>query len=282
MNTKRVFQYLEVIIGSTLCAVAIQYFISPAGLNSGGFIGFAQILSWLFTGGFQFAGIINFCFNIPLFILSWKSISRSFFAKTLLSLIVQSTLMSVIPVAAEPVFPDILSNVIFGAVLGGIGIGLCLYASGSAGGLDILGVYFSRKGANISVGKISYIINFFVLSLSAYLFNLQIALYSLIYILLMYFVCDRVHFQNISVYALIITRNPNVKTAITSNTRRGVTWWNGKGAYTGNSAEVLLCVMDRFEVSAVKKIVKKEDPDAFFLLCKGTPILGNYEKHLIV
>lgn len=282
MKRSKWLQYGQLILGSVLFVLAVNCFIDPCGLNTGGFVGFAQILSWLFTGNFRLTGMINFCFNIPLFILSWKSISRGFFKKTVLSLVIQSVLLSVMPVLSTPVFEDVLSNVIFGAVIGGIGIGLCLLSSGSAGGLDILGVYFSTKGSNISVGKISYIINAFVLGLSAILFNLQAALYSLIFILLMYFVCDRMHYQNISVYAIIITRDPQIKTIITENTRRGVTWWNGKGAYTNSDTEILLCIMDRYEVAAIKKMVHKQDPSAFFLLCKGKPLLGNYEKHLIV
>lgn len=281
-NTSKWIQYGELIAGSVLFAIAMNCFITPCGLNTGGFVGLAQIVSWLLLGNFRLTGLINFCFNIPLFILSWKSISRSFFAKTVLSLCIQSVLLSAIPILETPVLADIISNVIFGAVLGGIGIGLCLLSSGSAGGMDILGVYFSRRGANISVGKISYIINAVVLTWSALLFDLQSALYSLLLVMIMYYVCDKVHYQNISVYALIITRNPAVKKEITSRTRRGVTWWNGKGAYTGTSYEILLCIMDRYEVNFIKKITYQNDPHAFFLLCHGTPLLGNYEKHLIV
>lgn len=281
VSLKTITQYLEVITGSVLFALAVVMFIEPAGLNTGGFIGLAQIISYLLTGHMRLAGIINFCFNIPLFILAWTSISKKFFAKTVLSLIIQSTLMTVLHPAAHPILDETLGNCLFGALLAGMGIGLCLLGSGSGGGLDILGVYLAKKKPNFSVGKLGWIINFFVLGLAAFLFNLQTSLYSMIFIVCMYFVCDKVHYQNINVYALIITDNPEVKESIMKQTGRGVTYWDGEGAWTNSKKEILLCIMNEYEVRTIKKIVHTEDPQAFFLLSKGTPLLGNFEKRLI-
>ena len=280
MKKSNFYKYGLLICGSLLFPVAVNFFVIPAGLNTGGFVGLAQNISILLLGSTALTGAINFCFNIPLFILSWKSISHKFFVKTVLSLIIQSTALSFLPVLSEPILPDPLSNAIFAAVIGGFGIGLCLLSGGCAGGLDILGVYFSKKAPDISVGKISYIINFFVLGWSAFLFSLPSAMYSLIFIVIMYFVSDKVHYQNINIMALIITRNPEVKKAIMEQTNRGVTCWDGSGAYTGRETEILLSVINRYEVGTVKKIVKDIDPHALLLISAINPVLGNIEKRL--
>lgn len=281
MNKKKLYQYGILILGSIMFPIAMNCFITPYHLNTGGVFGIAQIISWTILHNFSLTGLISFIINIPLFILAWRTLSRSFVVKTILSQVIQSTLLSVLPVPEQPILPDVLSSVIFGAVIAGVGIGLCLQSSGSAGGLDILGVYFAKFRPGFSVGKISYIVNAFVLTISGFMFSLQTALYSVIFILLMYFVCDRVHYQNINVYGIIITSNPELKKAILDQTRRGVTWWPGKGAYTGSDKEVLLCIMNRYEVSTYKKLIHKVDPQAFFLLSKGNPILGNFERRLV-
>lgn len=278
---KTAYQYALLICGSVLFPLAVNLFITPWNLNSGGIVGLCQIFSWLLCGSMKLTGLFVFTINIPLFILAYLHLSRSFVLKTLLSLMIQSILLSAVPVPAEPILPDLLSNVIFGAVIAGFGIGLCLQSAGSAGGLDILGVYFSKKWPSLSVGKLSYVVNAFVLGWAAILFSLQTALYSLIFVILMYFVCDRVHFQNINVYGFIITSNPQLKTIILEKTGRGVTWWQGKGAYTSADKEILLCMMNKYEVRFYRRLIAKADPQAFFLLSKGNPLLGNFEKRLI-
>lgn len=279
---KAYIQYGGLLIGALLFACAVNLFIEPCSLNTGGLIGFCQLISYLLMGNNVLTGLFSFCLNVPLMILAWKGLSRKFLLKTVLAVLFQSFLLTVIPVPASPIMPDTLSNILIASIVGGIGIGLGLLSGGSLGGLDILGVYLSKKKSGFSVARLSYIINFFVLGLSAWIFSITEALYSFILIGIMYFVSDRVHFQNINVYAIIITHNPQVKHLIMEKTGRGVTYWTGHGAFTDRETEILLCIMNRYEVQTIKKLVSHADPKAFFLLTKGNPILGNFEKRLVI
>lgn len=60
-----------------------------------------------------------------------------------------------------------------------------------------------------------------------------------------------------------------LKKLILHKTGRGVTYWMGKGAFTETETEILLCVLNRYEVHAFRKMVAKQDPKAFILLSKG-------------
>ncbi len=273
-------KWTELVAGSILFPISVNCFISPLTLNAGGLVGFAQIINYLLPFQSDLTGVINFCFNVPLFILAWRTISKSFCVKTFVSLIIQTIALSYIPVLKIPVMSDVLSNCLIGACIGGAGIGLCLRSSGSGGGLDILGVYFSKIKPDFSVGKLSYLINAVVLSLSAILFDLQVALYSLIYIIFMYAVSDKIHYQNISIQALIFTKDERVKQALLKRTGRGITYWRGYGAYTDTPQDVLVCVINKYEVRRVKKIVHELDPKAFVILSDASPISGNFEKRL--
>ncbi len=274
-------QYVLLVTGSILFPVGVTLFIVPWKLNTGGLIGIAQIISYSLVGGPSLSGLINVVLNIPLFILAWKALRKSFVLKTLISLLIQSTLLSLLPVPENPLLPDVLSNVIFGAVIAGAGCGLCLQSAGCAGGLDILGVYFAYKKPGYSVGKISYIVNAFVELAAIFIFGISNALYSVLFIMLMYFVTDKVHLQNICMFSIIITSEPEVKQHLLHDLGRGVTEWKGKGAYTGSDKEVLLCIINRYEVKAVRRIVRRYDPKAFFLLCHGKAELGNFERRLM-
>lgn len=275
-----VMKYIKLVIGSLLFPVSVNLFISPVSLNAGGIVGMAQIINYLIPISYDLTGVINLAFNIPLFILAFRSISKNFCFKTLVSLLVQTIGFSIIPVMSEPIMNDVLSNALIGAVIGGFGVGLCLQSSGSSGGLDILGVYFSKTRPNFSVGKLSYAVNAFVLGISAYLFDLQVALYSIIFIIVMYYVCDHIHYQNISLQTLIFTKNPELKEAIMKRVGRGVTYWEGYGAYTNSSREVLACIINKYEVRRIKKIVHDIDPNAFVTISEVSMINGNFEKRI--
>lgn len=275
-----VMKYIKLVIGSLLFPVSVNLFISPVSLNAGGIVGMAQIINYLIPISYDLTGVINLAFNIPLFILAFRSISKNFCFKTLVSLLVQTIGFSIIPVMSEPIMNDVLSNALIGAVIGGFGVGLCLQSSGSSGGLDILGVYFSKTRPNFSVGKLSYAVNAFVLGISAYLFDLQVALYSIIFIIVMYYVCDHIHYQNISLQTLIFTKNPELKEAIMKRVGRGVTYWEGYGAYTNSSREVLACIINKYEVRRIKKIVHEIDPNAFVTISEVSMINGNFEKRI--
>lgn len=277
----KIGKWCEIFIGALCFPIAVNFFIAPMSLNTGGTVGLSQLISYLIVKNGSLTGLINYCFNIPLLVLAFRSISRSFFVKTVVATTLQSILMSFLPIPTTPVLPDVLSNCLFAAVIGGAGIGLCLRAGGSLGGLDILGIYFAGKNPDFSVGKLSYVLNAFVLSCSALMFNLQTAMYSLIFLVIMYMVADKIHTQNISNYALIITTNPDVRKQIMEQTGRGVTYWKGVGGYTDQEREILLTVFNKYETRMMRKIVKSIDPNAFFILTDGTPLLGNYEKRLV-
>lgn len=283
MKKRTLLRWTQLVAGSLLFPVAVRLFLDPSHLNTGGFIGAAQILSWLVSGGatMSLAGIINMFFNIPLFILAWKKLSPNFFMKTVVSVVLQAVTMSFLPQPAIPIMPDPLSNAIIGGAMGGLGVGLCLRAGGCAGGIDILGVYFSKVRPNFSVGQLSYIINAFVLGASAFLFDLQTALYSLVFVLITYTISDKVHIQNINVWALIITTNPELKHIINNQMIRGASWWPGRGAYTGQPQEIIVTAINKYEVRELKQIVRAADPKAFVILNDGSPIRGNFEKRIV-
>ena len=164
-KTREWKQYLMVILGSALFAASVNLLIVPLSLYSAGIVGIAQILRTLlvplmpFAAGFDVAGIINLLLNIPLFLLAFRSISRGFFVKTVISIIVQTAVMSLVPIPSEPILGDMLASCLIGGILGGLGVGLTLRSSGSCGGTDIIGFFLSKKNFPITVGQLSIGVN---------------------------------------------------------------------------------------------------------------------------
>lgn len=274
------------LIGAALFAVGFNLLIVPLGLYSGGFLGIAQLINTLladfahigFFSAHDVTGTLYFLMNIPLFIMAWKEMGRSYFGRTVVTVAAQTLFLTLCPIPEAPIFDDVLTSCLVGGIVAGAGTGLVLRASSSSGGLDIVGVYCAKHYPGFSVGKINLIINAMIYSICLVLFNVETAVYSLIYTVFLSAVIDKVHYQNINMSVMIFTKKEGISRAIIDTLGRGVTNWDGCGAYTNKKTYVLVTVISKYEVNRLKRIVHKIDPDAFMIFNEGMGVTGNFEK----
>lgn len=285
-EVKKVKEYGIIIIGALLFCFGINIFISPLGLYNGGVVGISQIIRTIVVEyipvlkNFEIAGVINFIINIPLLLIAYKSISKKFFIRTVVSVIAQTIFFTVIKIPTLPIIDDQLAACLIGGIITGAGIGITLKAGGSGGGIDILGVYFTQKYKNFSVGKLGIIINTIIYGICAILFELPTAIYSVIYTTFFSLIVDKIHYQNINTTAMIFTKKKNIELGIMSEMARGVTCWKGEGAYTGEETKILVTVISKYEINQLKRIVLEKDPKAFIIFNEGLNVTGNFEKRL--
>lgn len=280
-------KYCMVILSAVLYSVAISVFVNPLHLFTGGIMGFSQLIRSVLVdflkvplpSHIDISGIIYYVINIPLLILAYKKISRSFFFRTLVSTTVITILTSLIKLDA-PVIEDTLTSCIIGGLIAGIGVGLALMFGGSGGGMDIVGMYISMHRNAASIGKVSLVFNLVLFSLCAILFDIETAVYSIILTIFNSAATDRMHYQNIMVQAMIFTKKDNVAEPIMKDLYRGVTEWNGDGAYTKENTHILVTMISKYEVNRLSKIVRKVDPHAFISFSQVTRIDGNFLKKL--
>ena len=285
-KVKKIKQYGIIIIGAFLFCLGVNLFISPLGLYNGGVVGISQIIRTIIVDyfpsvkNFEIAGIINFIINIPLLLIAYKSISKKFFIRTVVSVISQTIFFTVITIPSTAIIYDTLAACLIWVIITGAGIGITLKAGGSGGGIDILGVYFTKKYKNFSVGKLGIIINAIIYGICAILFELPTAIYSVIYTTFFSMIVDRIHYQNINTTAMIFTKMENIECGIMKEMGRGVTCWNGQGAYTGEESKILVTVISKYEINQLKRIVLEKDSKAFIIFNEGLNVTGNFEKRL--
>ena len=278
------YDYTMILIGSALFAASINLFVVPVNLYNGGIVGLSQIFRTVLVSrmnlnfSFDIAGVINFLINVPLFVMAYRSLSRKFFLGTLIT---QTVCFSLIPIPAVPILDDVLASLIIGAIVGALGIGMTLVSGASGGGTDIVGVYAALHWKSFSVGKLQLLFNALVYCLCAFLFDLPIAIYSIIYAAVYSFVLDKVHLQNIEMSLMIFTKNPEIKSRILKDFVRGVTYWKGLGAYTQTETEVLVTIVSKDEVNDLRRMITQMDPKAFIIVNEGLQITGNFIKRLV-
>lgn len=288
---KRKEQWREMIwstAGCFLFAFGVNVIITPLGLYNGGFMGIAQLIRTVLFQVFDFsflqqidiAGIIYYIINIPIFYWAFREMGKGFLVRSLVSVTIQTAFMTFIPVPVEPIFGDRLMACIIGGLVVGTGVGMILRGRSSGGGQDIIGVIFAKKYPGFSVGKIAIMMNVCVYAICLWMFDLEVVVYSLIYTTVLAMACDRVHVQNINMSVMIFTKQKGIEQIVLQEMGRGVTKWEGVGAYTNETSHILYIMISKYEVEQLKEIVHRVDPHAFIIFNEGSMVVGNFEKRL--
>lgn len=278
------------IVGVVFFAAAYRWFLVPAGLYSGGFTGISQLVKMFLTEilhipmpeHIDVTGIIFWCINVPLFFLGYKSIGRKFLYRTIIAVCIQSFLLATIPAPKEPLLDDMLLNCIIGGALSGWGVGITLRAGGSGGGTDIVGMYCAKNYPDFGVGKLSVMMNICIYAVAAVRYDLEVAAYSMVFSFVAGIMVDRVHYQNIKVSVFIVTKNSELGEKINRTISRGVTSWKAWGEYSHSQEVLHMVVVNKYELQALKKLIRQEDPHAFVQIMSPDMIMGNFEKRLEV
>lgn len=269
--------YILILAGTLLQAVALRLFMVPAQLASGGISGISQLIHH-FTG--WSIGLMVFIGNIPLFLLGWRLLGgRRFALRTLVAILTYSIFIEA--VLWLPFFPkdgittDLVLNSLYGAVVSGIGYGLVYRAQGTSGGSDILARILNRWRA-IPMTQSYLITDALVILAAGFVFGWQKALYALIVLYVSGLVVDSTLEGGSTVRtALIVTdKCREMADRILVDMERGVTILEGTGAYTGVTRPVLYCVVTRSEVQQLKTIVHEADPQAFMVIGAAHEALG--------
>ena len=277
------------VVGELITAAGINLCIIPLGLYSGGTLGVCQLIRTMLQtylhldfGTFDIAGVLYLITNIPILIFAWRVLGRGLAMRTIVCTAAYSVFASLIPVPAQPIVSDYLTACILGGILNGVGSGIVLTCGCSGGGLDAVGLCLGKLGSNVSVGRFSILFNAVLYSICLIIFNPEVAIYSVVYNFLTSIVLDRMHQQNVTVQALIFTReNENVLADfIIKQLGRSVTYWTGVGAYTKDDVHVLCVCLSKYEIEELLHMVHSVDPHAFLTVQEGTRVFGNFPRKL--
>lgn len=285
----RWLRLVAAVVGELIAAAAMNLFIVPLNLYSGGTMGVCQLVRTLLVsrlglnfGATDVAGILYFLVNIPILLFAFKNLGKALVVKTIICTVSYSLFYSMIPIPSVPIVDDYLTACLLGGILTGVGSGIVLTCGCSSGGLDVIGLCLSKRGSSFTVGKFSLTFNAFLYTACLILFSPEIAIYSVIYNFFTSMVLDRMHQQNVNVMALIFTHEDEhvLGQFIIDKIGRGVTYWNGTGAYTGKGVHVLCVSLSKYEIEELLHAVHSIDPHAFFTVQEGVRVYGNFRRKL--
>ncbi len=270
---------LVVLAGAFLAAIALNFFLIEANIYSSGFTGAAQMISSIFSDFLSIeigVGIILFVLNIPVAILAWLKLGRSFTIYSIISIILMTLFLETVPIIR--LADDILLNAVFGGVISGAGIGITLKWGASTGGMDIIALILS-KAKDRPIGVYFLILNGLIILLAGLIYDPEKALYTLVTLYVTTRVIDGIHTRHQKLTAMIITsKGKELAEAIHSKLVRGITNVPAKGVFTNESRDMLVIVITRYELFDLKKIVQEVDEKAFTNIVQTTDVVGFFRK----
>ncbi len=279
-------ELLQSTMGVLLLCLSINLFVEPNHLYSGGVFGLAQLLNnlidYLFNTSNNLTSIIYFLLNVPLFYLAFKKISKSFCTRTIYVIVIQSILLILIPIPDKPLVNDMLTNVLIGGTLVGVGVANILSSTGSTGGTDIIGIVLTSKYPDLSVGRFALIFNSFIFGISGIVYGISTMIYSIMYSIVENISLDKLHEQNISSSAIIFSKKKPKKLLqfVKDDIKRGATTWEGMGEYENTKTYISFLALSRYELHKLEKYIRVSNEDVFLVKNDFVGVDGDFKKRL--
>ena len=274
---EHIFRLLLIIAASAIMAVNIKSFVDAGGLFPGGFNGLTLLIQRTAQTYFHFSppfSVINFLLNLIPAVISYRFIGKRFTFYSCLMIVLTSVLTDLIP--SMPITDDTLLICIFGGIINGFSIGLCLFARATSGGTDFIAVALSEK-LNIDAWGYILIGNAVMLVIAGLLFGWDKALYSIIFQFASTQVVKMLNARYKRATLFIISdKSEQIYADLKELTHHSATLFHGTGLYNGNPRTMLYTVISANQVKKMIKIIKKIDPQAFINVIKTQQVNGNF------
>lgn len=261
-----------------LSSIALNFFWLSGNIYANGITGLSQLISVAlsrFTTIELSIPLLVLLFNLPLLTLAWFKIDKEFTFYTIVAVLITSFVMKLIPEIV--ITPDPFICALFGGVLHGVSVGITLNSDFSTGGLDIIGIIV-KKYTNRSIGSVFIAFNICVEFIAGFLFGWQFAFYSAFSVFISGKVVDFVNAKQQKVQLMVVTKKaPEMIPTIQSKFARGMTIVNGvEGAFDHENRQMLIVVVSKRELNAVKEIICQTDQKAFISIASGISTNTNF------
>jgi uncharacterized membrane-anchored protein YitT (DUF2179 family) len=278
---KRIFL---ITLGALLMAFNLNTFVHAGGLIPGGFTGLTLLIqeSVLRFGGVQLPfSVILYILNAIPAIISFKYIGKWFTLYSVLMVILSGLFTDWMPAMFIGIIQlhDILLSAVFGGLLNAVSISLCLYAGATSGGTDFIAIFISEKFRKDAWNHI-LVGNCVILVLAAFLFDLNRALYSIIFQFTTTMALSGLYqgYQQKTLF-IITKKSKEVYELIRDKTHHGATSFSGIGHYEMVERVMLYSVVSARDVNGLVVDIKQIDPDAFINVIKTEQLNGRFYQH---
>lgn len=273
---RRLLTFFAVLLSSVLQIYALQVFVMPAGLLSGGFTGIALLVDRMASlAGFTVStSAAMICLNLPVAFICSRDISIKFTIFSMLQVFLTSIGLKLFQFT--PLFDDVVLNVIFGGVFYGISVVVALRGNASTGGTDFIALYVSNKRGK-SIWEYVFAGNVALLVIFGYLFGWEYAGYSIIFQYISTRMISAFHHRYERVTMQVTTRlAPQVIEAFIKEFKHGISCVEAVGGYSKKKMYLLHTVVSSYEVNDIVHLMNHVDEKIIINTFRTEEFYGNF------
>ena len=276
--TKRnLLEFFYINCGIFLVALANSIFIIPNNFTLGGVTGISILIS-PFLPSIP-VGIIMLVLNIIVLIFGFIFLGKSAGARCIYGSLALSIMVSIIstliPLSA-PLTNDKLLELIYSVFLPGLGVAIVFTYNSTTGGTEII-AKIMNKYLKIKLSLCLLILDFTIASLSFFIFDINVFLYSILGVCMKIFILDLV-MENINMNKIVVITSPaseEIKNFIINDLHRGATLHHAKGLYTNEDKEVITTILSKKQAIKLQTYIDELDVQSFVTITNSSRILGN-------
>ena len=271
---RRALSWLMVALGAALYAAGFQFFLYPNAIPAGGVTGVAMIINFLTRFP---VGTLILIINVPLFILAWVRFGFRFILLSLLGTALTGVFVDLFALVPVHITHEPLLAAVYGGLIEGLGLGIVYRAGGTTGGTDVIAKFLRSRRQDINLSTFVLLLDVCVVTAFAIVFRrYESALYAVICMYVCSKVIDFVLYGavNSKVCYIITDKSAEIKDGLQNELHRGVTFLHGKGAWSGEEKDVILCVIKQKQIVELKHLVRRTDDNAFVIVSDSREVFG--------
>ncbi|MBO4456559.1 MAG: YitT family protein [Butyrivibrio sp.] len=269
---------IVVIVASVVFALNIKSFVRAGGILPGGATGLTLLIQEVAA---RFLGVnipytpINVAINVIPVYIGFKFIGKKFTSLSCIVIVLTGILADLIPGFA--ITDDVMLISLFGGIINGVAVSMCLLMDATSGGLDFIAIYLYKKNGTDGFNVTLYI-NACILIVAGALFGWERALYSIVFQYASTTVIHVLYRKYQQTTLFIVTQYPDEISALIYNmSNHGSTIIYGRGSHEeGKGKSVVYSVVTATQVNQIINAIKGIDPGAFVNAFKSERISGRF------
>ena len=280
-RAKKVLTYIVIVGLAMVSALNYQLFIFPNRFAPAGLNGLCTMIQYV-TG--VTVSSLNLLINLPLAYLVYKKVSKSIAVRSMTYVLAFSmflTLIEYIDLSAFAYSTDTGTSTILGPLVAGIVSGSVYsqLAQGGAytGGTDFVASLIRKNRPGLNFFGVIFALNAVVAFISYFVYGFQIepVILCIIYCFMSSTVSDKVVKSGRQAIRFeIVTDHPaEISDAIIHRLRHSATLIPGKGMYSGKETNILICVINKAQVSILANIVRQY-PNTFAVMSSVNEVMA--------
>jgi uncharacterized membrane-anchored protein YitT (DUF2179 family) len=268
---------LMILCASVLFALNVKIMVRTGELFPGGVTGLTVLIQRL---GMKYWNLeipytpVNILLNAFPVYVGFRYVGKKFTLLSLLLIMLSGILTDLIPPYA--ITYDTLLIAIFGGIIGGFSVSLCLRADATSGGTDFIAIYLAQK-RGMETWNLILAFNVVILSLAGLLFGWDKALYSIVY---QYVSTQTLHlmyrdYQQETLF-IVTSKAQEICDAIFQTCHHGASILETEGSHDHQHLKLVYSVVSGADAKKAIHVAQEIDPHAFINSMHTTELRGNF------